>query len=218
MISVVSRWGSRTPEQSSFWSAFNSIRKENCNLAVQFSLRLSIHTDREGGPCSIMYRIKAEEVRRGTRMRVTLFTVSLIAFLIADVAEPQLMTELLKQAPSAAATIVMALAFLKYQKNRDDAFLSYLKQRDMEYLSQQTERDKQVVKLGDECHSFQLRLAGTITTALEKNAQALDRNTEAFGRMGAVCEQMESLLSRMDGDLVRMDTLIASKMKGTPAK
>lgn len=71
--------------------------------------------------------------------------------------------ELIKQAPSTAAIIIVVSIFIKYMTTRDAAHSALMKE------------------IKDNCHNFMLNMNTDTTEAMARNTVALDRNSEALG-------------------------------------
>lgn len=100
---------------------------------------------------------------------------------VVDVAD--LLSEMLKSSPTAAALLVVVILFIRYLRDCRAAEL---------------ERDKADRKameaMGVRCHEFQRAVHLQTTEVIGRCSEALDANTAALGRSGAIMDRLERRL------------------------
>ena len=82
--------------------------------------------------------------------------------------------ELVKQAPSAVAIILVIVLFLRFERER------------LETLN----------VISDQCHATSISITESMAAALDKTSDAVERNTEAMVKVALLLERVESRLEQ----------------------
>jgi 3-deoxy-D-arabino-heptulosonate 7-phosphate (DAHP) synthase class II len=102
----------------------------------------------------------------------------------------QFLEKVATQVPS-----LVVLVWLVYQFNRSSKDERESRQKIDEV------REQALVRLGDNCHGFQERLAGKVTEAMDRMSACVEKNTVALARNTDVITRAEHVLVRIEADL-----------------